>query len=113
MRKFEINLKEESLETLYSLMNHSNYFLLELNERLQYYNRGMQIYVEKVLTKDKHLNILENSLSEQNLESLNYIKTITEDNLNLSTVTISSLSDLLTEQANFLQSVMDEIKLRT
>jgi len=113
MRKFEINLKEESLETLYSIMNYSNYFLLELNEQLQYYNRGMQIYIENVPTKDQHLNILENSLSDQNLESLNYIKTITEDNLNLSTMTISNLSDLLTEQAKFLQSVMAEIKLRT
>ena len=112
MDNFEINLKEASLETLTSLMNNCNYFLLELNEHLQYYKRGMEIYIEQIPLKEKHIELLENNLSGENLESYIFLKNLNEDNLQLATTTVKNLYDLLVQQTNFVQSVMDEIKSR-
>lgn len=112
MKLTDINLKEQSLETLKLLMDYTNYFLLELNEQLQYYNRGMIIHEEKFNTNVEHFNKLIYNLSGEDLESFNYIKTINDENFELATITITNLSNLLIEQMSFLKSIINEVTLR-
>lgn len=112
MKELEINLKDESLDTLHALMRYSNKSALDINESLQYYNRGMQIFLEKVEMKDYHLDILDKNLEGENLDSLVYLKTIYDDNFQLSTDTIKSLFEVLNQQMIFLKNVVSEIELR-
>jgi hypothetical protein len=60
MELTDINLKEQSLETLKLLMDYTNYFLLELNEQLQYYNRGMIIPHWRSFATSANLNFKNN-----------------------------------------------------
>jgi len=73
----------------------------------------MLIYREKFHAKTEQSNMLTNNLSGENLESFNYIKIVNEDNFELATITITNLSNLLTKQMNFLQSLIDETSFRT